>query len=110
MASPLKEEDMFEKLDDKQQDVGSSDSSEDRTTILRIYRKDHEGTENSTGENATTREGRNLRRASEPITKAEYDILEPPERIPTIITPRRDSSPAPYITRESYSPIGYPRE
>jgi hypothetical protein len=109
MASPLKE-DMFEKLEDKQQDVGSSDSSEERTTILRIYRKDQEGTENSTGENATSREGRNLRRASEPITKAEYDILEPPERIPTIITPRRESSPTPYITRESYSPIGYPRE
>jgi hypothetical protein len=60
MASPLKE-DMSEKLKDKQQDVGSSDSSEERTTILRIYRKDQEGTENSIGENATTREGRNLR-------------------------------------------------
>ncbi len=52
---------MSEKLKDKQQDVGSSDSSEERTTILRIYRKDQEGTENSIGENATTREGRNLR-------------------------------------------------
>lgn len=60
--------------------------------------------------------GRSNRRASAPVTKEEKESsareeYDPPERIPSILTihpVRRESSPIPYVTRESYTPIGYP--
>lgn len=69
------------------------------------------------------REGRNhARRASQPVTQEEKEMArkdleaasyDPPERIPSILThviPRRETSPAPYTNRESFSPIGWPPE